>query len=73
MKTETRAEIKASRLAERAIVETCAELLKDGGKDRGIADVLTYLAILMHGEVLPAPVVLRLRRQTKLMIEAMSA
>ena len=42
-----------------AIGEACEILLEEGG----IEEVLRFAAILCHGEVIPAPVVLRLRQR----------
>ncbi|GEM_PF-3679045 len=59
MKTDKGLQVKTTRLAERAIEDACKILLEEGG----ISEVLKFLAIMAHGALLPAPVILRLKQQ----------
>ena len=54
---ETRRQCEA--LALKAIDDMAPILLEEGG----VKELLKALAILMHGEVLPAPVIRRLKKQ----------
>jgi hypothetical protein len=58
MTTYQRAKTKATALAMAAINEAFAEALAQGGA----TEALKLVAVLVHGEVLPAPVVLTLER-----------
>jgi hypothetical protein len=55
------AQIKSEMLAQKAIDEICEILLQEGG----IAEILRFLAIMTHGRVLPAPVIVRLRQRAE--------
>ena len=52
-------QIKCAQLAETGIDEACKVLLQEGGA----REVLKFLAYMAHGEVLPAPVIARLKDQ----------
>jgi hypothetical protein len=54
-----RIKFKCELLAEQAMAEACVIALLEEG---GVSDALKLLAIYKHGEVLPAPVVLRLEQ-----------
>lgn len=59
MKAYRRACAKANFLCEQAVDEACQIALEEGG----ITQVLELLAMLKHGETLPASMILRLEKQ----------
>jgi hypothetical protein len=59
VKRDRRPEGKAARLCWAAIEDACPVLLEEGG----VEEVLKFLAIIMHGEVVPASIVKRLQQQ----------
>lgn len=65
MSTYRRAQRKSELLCRIAIEEICQVLMEEGG----VSEVLTGLAVLLHGKVLPAPVILQLEQQANRIVE----
>jgi hypothetical protein len=66
MKANRQLYVKCEALAKEAIDEMCEELLKDGGMEAA----LKGLAILIQGDVLPSPIIHKLKRHAAAILSA---